>query len=1097
MDEEIRNNERQPNGGPILPRRFGSSGVTANNKALTKRMVAQNWKQVKEVFTVAVRKEAGERDEFLDRACSHDEALRKEVESLLGSFDSASNFLESPAYVGNSKSADKEPCLTAGQTLGHYEIIKKLGSGGMGEVYLALDSKLNRSVALKVLFEDVSDNEESKRMLIREACAAATLDHPNICAIFEILENDGRSFIVMQYVEGETLSEILENGPMDIDQAIDVGIQITDALEEAHNHRIIHRDIKPSNIIINEKGVAKVLDFGLAKFIEARPIADSGKRLTASGAVMGTVPYMSPEQLKGRVLDARTDVFSFGAMFFEMVTGRQAFPEDSHAEAISSILNNQPELDIVPDGVRAIIQRSLMKDKRRRYQSAGEIARHLRLLQDSRRNSPARQNRMWNWFSSDPGNTSSFRRFFARETAGNRRASDIHVWQASDPGFNAGTHEAKRQSSRLPFLRLGDLGVLSSLAVVLLFAGLIGWYMWRNSTASDPHSFDSLRSVRLVSWNAGGSSIYKDYSASHDGKMIAFSSNEGGANEGIYIKQTADGKDVRITNDNWNDRGPIWSPDDQLIAFASFRDGKSGIYTTPSLGGNTSLLKVVGDGDLYLRKWASDGSAVFYEFNGNLFRLDLSTKEISQLTSFPSARGKTRFFSVSPNEKEIVYRDDRDGQPDLWLLPIAGGDAKRLTNDKDEEIRPVWHPDGRRILYTAVRDGHHQINQVYTDGKVPDQVTRGSHEYDMIDIAGGSKVIYLTWEDRSDIWAVNSENGGEHTVESSVDFEFWSEPSPDARSMVYELNSAPDVPAKIVDSKIVVKPLGSQGPTVSFSGYNAHWLPDGQRIAFVRRNEAEKKQSLWIFNVANGQEQQVNDSYVVLPSHSILPYNRAQIREFSWSPDSRKVVFLSNVSEFSNILMTSMETKETVDLTQNKDSSLQYYAPIWSPDGKRVAFVSQQTAEGQSTTWRVHIWENGAVREMYSTRSSLRLLGWSDDGSLLVESAEVPLKAGPIDLTLMRLSVKGESRSVGTFKSIYATSMTLSADGQTVAFVSRQDAKDDLWVASTMAATPKRVTANGNSSIFFGSPVFAPDGKTIYFDKQEKLNTISMFENFK
>src|SRR5881275_2068464 len=148
MDEEIRNNERQPNGGSILPRRFGSSGVTANNKDLTKRMVAQNWKQVKEVFSVAVRKEAGERDEFLDRACSHDESLRKEVESLLGSFDSASNFLESPAYVDNSKSADKEQWLTVGQTLGHYEIIRKLGSGGMGEVYLALDSKLNRSVAL-------------------------------------------------------------------------------------------------------------------------------------------------------------------------------------------------------------------------------------------------------------------------------------------------------------------------------------------------------------------------------------------------------------------------------------------------------------------------------------------------------------------------------------------------------------------------------------------------------------------------------------------------------------------------------------------------------------------------------------------------------------------------------------------------------------------------------------------------------------------------------------------------------------------------------------------------------------------------------------
>jgi serine/threonine protein kinase len=1098
MRKEIRYNELNE-AANLPPDSDSFTADRAKNKDLTKRMIEKNWMQVKEVFAQAVQHEPGERDEFLDRVCSDDLALRSEVESLLNSLDSAETFLESPAYVGADSPGVEGQCLTAGQKIGHYEVVKKLGSGGMGEVYLALDSKLNRSVALKVLFKNVSSSDESKRRLMREACAAATLDHPNICAIYEISESDEYSFIVMQYVEGETLAEMLEHGPLDLDQALDIGIQIADALEEAHSHRIIHRDIKPANIIVNEKGVAKVLDFGLAKFIDAKSLADSARQLSTSGAVMGTVPYMSPEQLRGKMLDARTDIFSFGGVLYEMVTGKQAFPEDNHAESISAILNDQPDLPRVPDGFRAIVQKALMKDKHRRYQSAGEIAADLRLLRDSRRSE--RPQGIWNWIRSGRVQTSPFRRFFSRDTRGNLPPSGrSYSWDVSDSFEyrDADTKRTGRSDEHLKFPKIREPFVLSVVVIALLLSGVGFWYLWPDSSR-DPRSFDSLRSVRLVSWNTGGSSIYRDYSASHDGKMIAYSSNQGGSYEGIYIKQVAGGRDFRITNDKWNDRGPIWSPDDQQVAFASYRGDKSGIYSCPTFGDNTKLLKVVGDGDLYLRKWSNDGSAIFYEFNSNLFRLDIASQESRQLTNFEPARNKTRYFSVSPNEDEVVYLDDAGGQSDLWLARLSEGTPSRLTNDKDEEMNPVWYPDGRRVLYTEIRDDHYQINQVSVAGGAPDQITRGGHEYQIFDVSSdGSRVFYLTWEERSDVWAVNADGGDERSVADSVEFEFWPEVSPDGRSLVYQQNSYPYIPSSLFASKIVVKSLDTDHSPVYFNGYNPHWLPDGQRLAFVRWNENEKRSSFWTVNVGTGEERPVSSYPIARPNYSLLPYNRAQVREFSWSPDSTKVLYLSRLSGISNILVTSLESSETVDITQNKDAAWQYYSPVWSKDGKLAAFVSTQPSQGDGkpAVWHLWIWDGGTPREIYSTSSSLKLLGWSSTADLLVASSAGPMKAPPIDLGLLRISLKGDIQKIADLKSVYAASITLSADGKTIAFTARRDGKDNLWTASAADGSATRVTANGNTNTFFGSPAFSPNGKTIYFDKQEKLNTISMFENF-
>jgi serine/threonine protein kinase/lipoprotein NlpI len=268
------------------------------------------------------------------------------------------------------------------QTISHYRIIKKLGAGGMGEVYLAEDTMLDRKVAIKFLPSESSNDVNANRRLIREAKSAATLDHPNICAIHEVNEEGGRSFIVMQYVEGETLDCKIKTQTFDLSESLTIGVQIADAIAEAHTHGIIHRDIKPQNIMITARGQAKVMDFGLAKEVrETTPLESDAETLgllTAPGMIVGTVPYMSPEQVRGEGADARSDIFSFGTLLYEMLSGRRPFTAENSASTISAILTREPQplaryAADVPMELERIVRKCLEKNRERRYQTMRDL----------------------------------------------------------------------------------------------------------------------------------------------------------------------------------------------------------------------------------------------------------------------------------------------------------------------------------------------------------------------------------------------------------------------------------------------------------------------------------------------------------------------------------------------------------------------------------------------------------------------------------------------------------------------------------------------------------------------------------------------------
>jgi tetratricopeptide (TPR) repeat protein len=363
-------------------------------------MKVKDWQKIEDLVHSALAVEAGRRAAYVAAACGGDESLRVEVESLLGAFEGGQSMLEQPAFSLGMKVLSEDALAEGmvGRTIGPYKIARLLGRGGMGAVYLAEDDKLGRRVALKFFTSRVLDDEHARAQMAREARSAARLDHPNICAVHGLEEIEGHHFIVMQYVEGETLDALLARGAPAAARAFHIAGQTVAALAAAHAQGVIHRDVKPQNVMVTGDGQVKVLDFGLAKVVgQTQGGTPKGQsRISHAGLIVGTVPYMSPEQLRGEPLDFRTDVFSAGVLLYELFSGTNPYKRGSEAETISAILTSPlprlgPSAAKVPRELEAILRRCAEKEKGRRYASAGELLSALSTIRErpSRRVTPA------------------------------------------------------------------------------------------------------------------------------------------------------------------------------------------------------------------------------------------------------------------------------------------------------------------------------------------------------------------------------------------------------------------------------------------------------------------------------------------------------------------------------------------------------------------------------------------------------------------------------------------------------------------------------------------------------------------------------------
>lgn len=823
--------------------------------------------------------------------------------------------------------------LADGTRLGPYEILSAAGAGGMGEVYRARDTRLGRIVAIKVLPAGAGGDADSRARQEREARAISSLNHPNICALFDVGCEGGIDFLVMEYLEGESLAAHLARGPLSTEEMLRYCLPIAAALETAHRSGILHRDLKPGNVQVSPEGFVKLLDFGLAKILEApRPngdISSTPTRLdvrTREGAMIGTPAYMSPEQVRGMQADDRADIWALGCIIYECLTGRPPFARATAGDTVAAILDHEPDWKAVPSAtpraVVALAKRCLEKDRERRIGKASEVRR---LLEGEAA-----------VLSGQPPRT------------GSRRQARF-AWTAG--------------------------------AIIVAGAGLMALF-----TVGERKTPVGTAAPRLeqISFAKG---VEEFPSWSPDGKRLAYSAGSGGIRQ-LRLLSLAGEQERALTSGEHDEIMPSWSPDGRVILFVRARRAGDRLEPADVFGqyqeGDVWALDVDSGEETRLLEnafnpvFSPDGHRIAVDASWagarRIWLVDERGRNPAQLTTDTSeAIGHVR-PRWSPDSGRIVFQNMERTRFDVRIADLSGGPPGWITNDYFLDVDPVWGPDGRFVYFSSARSGGLNVwrLKVGADGRPAgrmQQLTSGAGQDVQLAIApGGDRLAFAELKQNADLWVlpVAPDSGepvgppGELIATTREDSRgAWS---PDGRNIAFNSDRTGSMNIWIHDLDGGATRQLTTGPGGDFQ---PNWSPDGRRVVFFSNRAGNA--DIWAADLATGELHQLSTD----PATDVNPF---------YAPDGRSIAFHSDREGRLEVWLMDADGEAQRGLTS--DGVTRSHFMRWSPDGGSVLF--RCLCGGDPRVMKVPI-DGGALAPVPGIAGGAHL-SLSPDGRLILDA---------------------------------------------------------------------------------------------------------------